>query len=371
MRSGYIRKIVLPIAAITLTLSYGVLAKTSFANDFSFVKQTYNSDLYKNEYKRAVSVVAEEESKVLVNERYVPNLPNYYLTTKSMDSLFKGESVKYLTSEGLKKAQVFIIQGKFYKTNETGKVSLYSSLVQLSRTFGDGEMIVMDKEGCTFIYPKKRGEFHHSSFFSGKPVAFAGLIFIRNGEMQELEVYSGHYTPGSQERDNFDRILAHPTLVKVAQDDGAVPVADSNTPTAFVSTASPDVTVDVTQIINGGKFVGNPSDLQKFVTTKACMFCNLRGLDLVALGMDLRNVTFQFIDLRGANFEGLNLENISFVSVDLTDALFTNANLTHAKFIFAELSGATFVGADITGADLSSFGKNPEEDRIRREAKAQ
>jgi hypothetical protein len=68
---------------------------------------------------------------------------------------------------------------------------------------GEGDMIVMDRLGNTFIAPKERGVFHHSSFFSGQPLAFAGLCDVRDGKIQTVFVYSGHYNPTEIERDSF------------------------------------------------------------------------------------------------------------------------------------------------------------------------
>ncbi len=56
----------------------------------------------------------------------------------------------------------------------------------------EGEMIIMDRLGNLFIALKERGIVHHSSFFSGNTVAFAGLCFIENGKIQTVLCYSGH-----------------------------------------------------------------------------------------------------------------------------------------------------------------------------------
>src|SRR5438105_10085414 len=64
-------------------------------------------------------------------------------------------------------------------------------------------MIVMDEMGNTFIHPKRRDILHHSSFFSGNAVAFAGLIMVKDGIIHNLLIYSGHYSPGCNELYNF------------------------------------------------------------------------------------------------------------------------------------------------------------------------
>jgi hypothetical protein len=54
----------------------------------------------------------------------------------------------------------------------------------------------MDEHGQIFVSKfQKVGEFHHSSFLSGKPVASAGELKITNGVIEEISRKSGHYQP--------------------------------------------------------------------------------------------------------------------------------------------------------------------------------
>lgn len=54
---------------------------------------------------------------------------------------------------------------------------------------------VMDFNGNIYIAKGERLKFHHSSFFAGGPVAAAGEIAIRNGEIIMINDNSNHYQP--------------------------------------------------------------------------------------------------------------------------------------------------------------------------------
>jgi hypothetical protein len=144
---------------------------------------------------------AQEYFKIRFSE------PNFNL--KTMNQWYSTERVSYFTEQGLEDKQVYVINGLIYNTD----LSLYSSGKPLDSETGDGEMIVMDRLGSMFIAPKERGIFHHSSFFSGKPVAFAALCFIEDGKIQELLRYSGHYSPSEQEESSFTKQLQTNYLV--------------------------------------------------------------------------------------------------------------------------------------------------------------
>lgn len=54
---------------------------------------------------------------------------------------------------------------------------------------------VMDMEGDFYVHSHKVGEFHHSSFFAGKPVACAGEMKVSHGVLKRISNKSGHYKP--------------------------------------------------------------------------------------------------------------------------------------------------------------------------------
>lgn len=119
--------------------------------------------------------------------------------TKLMNEYYNNEQILYFTQAGLEKCQVFIVNNIVYRDN----LSKYNSETSLDRTNGNGDMIVMDDSGNTFIHPKQRDIVHHSSFLSGNAISFAGLINVEDGNIKNLVIHSGHYNPGSNELYNF------------------------------------------------------------------------------------------------------------------------------------------------------------------------
>jgi hypothetical protein len=57
---------------------------------------------------------------------------------------------------------------------------------------------VVDAAGRLYMSKEIRGVVHHSTFFAGQPVAFAGLIRISSGRLKYIDLESGHYAPGPE-----------------------------------------------------------------------------------------------------------------------------------------------------------------------------
>ncbi len=73
---------------------------------------------------------------------------------------------------------------------------------------GGRAIFVMDENGR--IYASKEhipGEFHHSSFLSGQPVAAAGELGVKDGKVHLISNQSGHYKPGEEAMGQFMRHL--------------------------------------------------------------------------------------------------------------------------------------------------------------------
>jgi hypothetical protein len=66
---------------------------------------------------------------------------------------------------------------------------------------GEGKAIfVMDHDGNLFASTHQCiGKFHHTSFLAGQPVAAAGEMEVRNGEIVEMSRRSGHYHPSKEQ----------------------------------------------------------------------------------------------------------------------------------------------------------------------------
>lgn len=114
--------------------------------------------------------------------------------------------VKYLTPEERAALKLEVVDGKFYDADgnlfDTSKGgSVFSG--------GQGKAIfVMDEQGNVYASLNQEvGHFHHSSFFSGNPVAAAGELQIRNGVLESISDRSGHYRPPPEFLDQAIQVL--------------------------------------------------------------------------------------------------------------------------------------------------------------------
>jgi hypothetical protein len=90
-----------------------------------------------------------------------------------------------------------------YAIGFSGKKLIFSAMVKEFASHlesGSQEIIfVLAAQQIFYGGVKSIGEFHHSSFLSGAPVAGAGTFFLENGEIVKVSDHSGHYVPGIKE----------------------------------------------------------------------------------------------------------------------------------------------------------------------------
>jgi len=98
--------------------------------------------------------------------------------------------------------------------------------------------------------------------------------------------------------------------------------------------------------LTDNSFGYSESDLQKLLSTKECVGCDLSGADLS--GLDLREA-----DLTKANLSKADLTKAKLITTNLTKAKLTQAKLTQAKLRKANLSKADLTEANLTEANLS------------------
>jgi hypothetical protein len=106
----------------------------------------------------------------------------------------KRSTVQYLTQEEAKK---YIVEFKDRKLKQGG------------HTLKDGDYIYVLNMKMTklFVGVKKKGEFHHSSFTAGTPVACAGGLKIKDGKISSINLKSGHYKPTKEQGENMIKFL--------------------------------------------------------------------------------------------------------------------------------------------------------------------
>ena len=103
----------------------------------------------------------------------------------------KGDDVPGLIYRTAKERAKFLVEvrdGKMYQNDKLMN--------------GDGYLFVMDGQGKIYAADKSEGV-HHSSLLAGNPVAAAGMMEVKNGQLTFLRNYSGHYTPTREYTEQF------------------------------------------------------------------------------------------------------------------------------------------------------------------------
>lgn len=122
--------------------------------------------------------------------------PKYRYETDPNRHPFPGQSVHYMDEAELEAHRVVVGRdGLLYRSDGTLLDTRAGSSVHEG---GGGRAIfVMDERGNLYASTYQQvGEFHHSSFLGGKPVAGAGEIGVVDGRLEILTDHSGHYQPG-------------------------------------------------------------------------------------------------------------------------------------------------------------------------------
>lgn len=127
-------------------------------------------------------------------------------TAKSLNDFIKKEAtghekhdlkknvVRYLSKDEQKKHEVSFSHGKIKIGGNSPKDKEY--------------MFALNSEGTKLLAgEKKRGEFHHSSFFAGAPVQCAGLFKVKSGKLTEARLHSGHYKPSPADGEKLRKFL--------------------------------------------------------------------------------------------------------------------------------------------------------------------
>ncbi|NKX88759.1 hypothetical protein [Nocardia coubleae] len=99
----------------------------------------------------------------------------------------------YLDENRRQAFRIEIRGGRLYNSNG----ELFDTRAGHSVWGGSGRAIfAMDEHGNLYAALEHApGEFHHSSFLAGAPVAAAGELVVVNGVVQQLTDSSGHYRP--------------------------------------------------------------------------------------------------------------------------------------------------------------------------------
>ncbi|KAG7572352.1 hypothetical protein ISN44_As09g007230 [Arabidopsis suecica] len=88
---------------------------------------------------------------------------------------------------------------------EDGKLKNKQSMTLISSTEDSKSIFVLSTTRTLYVGQKKKGRFQHSSFLSGGATTAAGRLVARDGILEAIWPYSGHYLPTE---DNFKEFIS-------------------------------------------------------------------------------------------------------------------------------------------------------------------
>jgi hypothetical protein len=177
--------------------------------------RTIGEQAINSEQAQTEKIARNNQQAISANQ--LEDLPKFpYKKTSELLEKWKTESktphpelgenvpVKYLNAQERASYELHVKDGLLY--DNTGKIVD-------SRSPG---IFVMSPEGRIYFAPGgtvKRGQFQHSSFLAGAPVAAAGEMVVVNGEIRALSRRSGHYWPSQENAMQFLSELARRGVV--------------------------------------------------------------------------------------------------------------------------------------------------------------
>jgi hypothetical protein len=123
------------------------------------------------------------------------NEPDFY------HPIWGDDTVKYLDDAELVDYELTVNDGNIVYAGGSKKGELFDTSRSQTYASGAGSAIfVMTPEGKIYASEyHEAGAFHHSSLAQGKPVAAAGELTVKNGNLIEVSNRSGHYEPTHKE----------------------------------------------------------------------------------------------------------------------------------------------------------------------------
>jgi hypothetical protein len=146
------------------------------------------------------------------------------LPTQELQSTYRGEddptnpnrafyprTVHYMSPRELETHRVVVADGDLHWASDGARLDTAGA-----QTFhsGDGRaMYVMDENGNLYVSLRQvPGALHHSSFLGGAPVAGAGELVVRDGDVTIISRKSGHYQPTAAQQQAVVDALAEQGL---------------------------------------------------------------------------------------------------------------------------------------------------------------
>jgi hypothetical protein len=104
------------------------------------------------------------------------------------DGNFVAQGVKYFSDEERARHEVVVVGGKLVYADDHTPVNTGAK--------EDGAIFVIDAQGRMYASTQNaEGVIHHTSLTGGEPVAAAGHMVVRDGQLLHINNMSGHYRP--------------------------------------------------------------------------------------------------------------------------------------------------------------------------------
>lgn len=88
---------------------------------------------------------------------------------------------------------------------EDGRLMYKQNMTLITSTEESKTIFVLSTTRTLYVGQKKKGVFQHSSFLSGGATTAAGRLVAREGVLEAIWPYSGHYLPTE---DNFKEFIS-------------------------------------------------------------------------------------------------------------------------------------------------------------------
>jgi RHS repeat-associated protein len=138
-----------------------------------------------------------------------PMLDKYESETDPAKEPFPGQSVQRLNDQQREEHRVYIDGSGNMRNAKDGTLFDTSNATDIHHGSGDGRAIfTMDKHGNIYASNYQgAGDFHHSTLANGQPVAAAGELTVKNGNVTHVNNNSGHYQPQITHSENINNEL--------------------------------------------------------------------------------------------------------------------------------------------------------------------
>lgn len=129
--------------------------------------------------------------------------------------VFPGRQVRYLTAEERLAYRLYVNE-RGLLADANGNLFDTATGESMHTPEGGRAIFVMDAQGNLYASNKHvAGEFQHSSFLAGAPVAGAGELKVTNGQLELVSNKSHHYRPPPRYIAQTVRHMVHELGVKI------------------------------------------------------------------------------------------------------------------------------------------------------------